>query len=40
LTDPEKRFSLSLELRMLEMSRAIENVSGDQKHVEPAVKIV
>jgi predicted DNA-binding protein YlxM (UPF0122 family) len=40
LTDPEKRFSLSLELRMLEMSRAIENVSGDQKHVEPAFKIV
>lgn len=40
LTDPEKRFSLSLELRMLEMSRAIENVSGDQKHMVPAVQIV
>jgi predicted DNA-binding protein YlxM (UPF0122 family) len=40
LTDPEKRFSLSLELRMLEVSRAIENVSGVQKHVEPAFQIV
>jgi hypothetical protein len=40
LTDPEKRFSLSLELRMLEVSRAIENVSGVPKHVEPAFQIV
>jgi predicted DNA-binding protein YlxM (UPF0122 family) len=40
LTDPEKRFSLSLELRMLEMSKAIENVSGSQKHLEPASQIV
>lgn len=40
LTDPEKRFSLSLELRMLEMSKAIENVSGAQKHLEPASQIV